>query len=313
MTKKRRENISFENCSLPELCGFVKEYEVPFEDVADFIEDRIYAECSDENCIESIKELLGLSSFFENMFDKNEENCRDLADVYIMTGELYQYIHKFQESIAWFRKAAIVSERYALPYHSLAIAYRETGDRANAIKCLEQEIKLEPGNYFSVLVLVDLYEQSGDFDKAEDCLRMILERNPDNMRALHKLISYYETRHPELDVEFMRRRLLAVNRNFNELEIAIRTYHLCMEKRYADALSFLSEHNQHASMQNLLKAHVYGELKQFSKKKKELTEFRVNCLGKVKFMENKIDEFDQIFGKKAVASIEKILMISHVH
>jgi tetratricopeptide (TPR) repeat protein len=314
MEKNKIEQIDPASCSLSELCGLVKNYMFPFEDVAEFIEDKIYSDSSNGESIAAVDELKLLTDFFELMPDKNEENCRDLADVYILIGELYQYTLKFKESIDWFKKAAIVSDRYAVPYHNLAVSYGELGDKINAIKCLEQEIALEPGNYFSILQLVDFYEQENAFDKAEECLKKILERNPDNVKALHKLILYYESRNPELDVELMRRRLIAIKKDFNEIEIVIRTYHLCREKRFDDAVAFLTGRinaDPQASMLQLLKAHVCGEMHQFSKKKKTLIEFKKNCMGKTRFMENKLEEFGHVFGKKAVASLEKILMITH--
>jgi len=47
------------------------------------------------------------------------------------------------------------------PTHNLATAFIELGDNASAIRSLEQEISLEPGNYFSALRLADLYETAG--------------------------------------------------------------------------------------------------------------------------------------------------------
>ena len=314
MGKKKTEKINPGLCSLSELCGLIREYIVPFEDVAEFIEDKIYARCMSGECSKAIQELTRLADFFERMPDKNEENCRDLAEVYILIGEVHQYVRQFPESIDWFKKAAVVFDRYAAPYHNLATSYSEMGDTENAIRCLEQEIALEPGNYFSILRLVDLYEQEGKFDTAEEYLKKILERNPDNIKALHKLITYYEDKHPEVDVELMRRRLLSINKDFNEFEIVIRIFHLCKEKRFPDAIDFLTariEAAPQASMMHLLAAHVYGELCQFSRKRKALLEFKKNCFGKMKFMENKLEEFEHVFGKKPVASIEKILMITH--
>ena len=81
--------------------------------------------------------------------DKNDENSRDLADVYILIGEICQYVNKFRESVEWFKKAAVVADRYAVPFHNLPAAYMELGDRESAVRSLEQEIFLEPGNYFS--------------------------------------------------------------------------------------------------------------------------------------------------------------------
>jgi Tfp pilus assembly protein PilF len=316
MKKTKTEGRELEACSLSELCFLISSYEVPFEDVADFVENKTYAFCTNGHYDLAVAELTKLARFFEEMPDKNDENCRDLADVYILIGEICQYVNKFKESIEWFNKAAIVADRYAVPYHNLATAYIELGDSASAIRSLEQEISLEPGNYFSALRLADLYEQQGLNEKAEVCLEKILERNPENIKALHKLITHYEEKHPEAGVELLRRRLLGITKEFNEMEIVIRTFHLCRESRFAEALEFLAgqfKKSPAMSMLHLLKAHVLGETHQFALKRRECIEFKKNCFGKMKFIENKLEEFEHIFGDKAVGRLEKILMISRAH
>jgi tetratricopeptide (TPR) repeat protein len=91
-----------------------------------------------------------------------------------------QYINNYKESIEWFKKASVVFDRYALPYHNLATSFIALGDVTNAIKSLEQEVALEPGNYFSHLRLADLYEQQGETEKEVECLKNLLVRNPEN-------------------------------------------------------------------------------------------------------------------------------------
>ena len=316
MNRKKKSEINPATHTLPELCKLVTDYIIPFEDVAEFIESKTYAGYMNEGFLEARDELIQLAAFFEKMPEKNEENCRDLADVYILIGEMHQYVNKFQESIPWFKKAAVVSDRFALPYRDLATSYIELKDTANAVRSLEQEIALEPGNYFSIFRLVDLYELQGQFDKVEDCLKWILERNPDNIKALHKLITYYEEKHPDVGVELLRRRLLAIKKDFNEIETVMRVYHLCRDNRFSEAMEFVSamvEKSPTVTMFHLLKAYLFGEMHQFSRKKTELAEFKKHCHGKMKFVENKLEEFEHIFGKKAVAHLKKALMISHTY
>jgi tetratricopeptide (TPR) repeat protein len=312
--RKNKNEMNPESCSLSELCALVADYIVPFEDVAEIIENKTYASCMNGGFSETFGELSHLAAFFEKMSEKNEENCRDLADVYILIGEMHQYVDKFQESIPWFNKAAIVFDRSAQPYHDLATSYIRLKDTANAIRSLEQETALEPGNYFSIFRLVDLYEQQGQFDKVENSIERVLERDPDNLRALHRLIVYYEEKHPDVDVALMRRRLLAIDKDFSEIETLIRVHHLCRGNRISDAMDFISAiigKTPTNSMFHLLKAYLFGEMHQFSRKRIELFEFKKLCFGKMKFMENKLEEFEHIFGKKATAHLEKALMISY--
>jgi tetratricopeptide (TPR) repeat protein len=301
-----------EELSLAQLCELVIAMSVGFRDVSEFIENRTYALCIDGKCKAATGALRRVAAFFVAMKNKNEEDRRDLADIYILIGEVNQYVGCFRQSIGWFKKACSVFGRYAMPYHNLATSYLELGDIMNAVRCLEQEIALEPGNYFSRLKLADLYEQRGDFEKEEASLEDLLSRDPDNIQALHKLITHYETQQPHVDVELLRKRLTFINKKFNEIEIVIKAYHLCREKQFAEALDFLDARradNSTMTMLSLLKAHVLGELRQFSKKRRELTAFKQNCHGKTEYMKNKLDEFEHVFGKKAVARLGKILVV----
>jgi tetratricopeptide (TPR) repeat protein len=161
IAKKAKKKAAHERLTLSQLCDRVTSMAVPFEDVAEFLENSTYELCVDGKCKSAIQQLSRVTSFFETMENKNEENCRDLADTYILIGEVNQYVGAFKESIEWFKKAAVVFDRYAMPFHNLATSYLELGDTKNAVKSLEQEIALEPGNYFSCLRLADLYEQPG--------------------------------------------------------------------------------------------------------------------------------------------------------
>jgi tetratricopeptide (TPR) repeat protein len=313
---KQKQQEKHEGLTLSQLCTALVRMEVAFEDVAEFVENRTYALCVKGKCDSAISKLEALTEFFETMPDKNEENCRDLADIYILIGEVNQYINNFKESIEWFRKAAVVFDRYAVPYHNLATSFIALGDLEGAVKSLEQEIALEPGNYFSRLRLADLFEQLGESEKEEECLKQLLSRHPENIQALHKLIVHYEKQRPAVDIELLRKRLIAIKRNFNEIEMVIKTYHLCQDELFGKALDFLDqrkEENPAMTVLHLLRAFVFGEMHQFARKRKELTEFKQQCHGKMEYMKNKLDEFEHIFGKHAVVRLGKILAVSNPH
>jgi len=314
-TKKNNTSGTIpEKTDLVDLCDKIVEFEFPWEDVSALIEDRTYALCVGDSYDIAITQLKRLTVFFESMKDKNEENCRDLADIYILIGEVEQYVGKFAESIEWFRNAAIVFDRSALPYHNLATSYYELGDMPAAIKSLVQEIELEPGNYYSRIRLADLYEQQGEIDKEEQCLNDLLVRDPHNIQALHKLIVHYEKHQPKVGVQLLRKRLVAVKKNFSELEMVIRVYHLLCEKLQGEALEFVNAQlvaNPAMTILYLLRAFIFGELHQFSRKRKELAEFKQHCLGKKEFMQSKLDEFEHVFGNKAVARLGRILVLSN--
>jgi tetratricopeptide (TPR) repeat protein len=314
MLKKRDKKVSYEDMTLAQVCDSVIAMSVAFEDVSEHIENRMYALCVGGKCDSAMKSLKEVTDFFETMENKSDENCRDLADIYILIGEVNQYVNNYKESIDWFKKASVVFDRYALPYHNLATSFIALGDVNSAVKSLEQEIALEPGNYFSHLRLADLYEQQGETEKEIECLEKLLGRNPENIQALHKLIMHYKEQQPRTDIELLRKRLIGIKKNFNEIEIVIKSYHLCQEEQYGEALDFLdarSAENPAMTILHLLKAFVFGEMHQFSRKRKELTEFKQNCHGKMEYMKSKLEEFEHIFGKKAVTRLGKILAVSN--
>jgi len=317
MTKNSKKSSDpLEDLTLPDLCSSLMSLSIPFEDACEFLENRTYALCVDGKCEAAVKHLAQVAQFFETMENKNEENCRDLADIYILIGEVHQYVGSFEESIDWFRKAAVVCDRYATPFHNLATSYQHLGDIKNAVRSLEQEIGLEPGNYFSRLRLADLYEQQGEFKKEVECLENLLSRNPDNIQALHKLITHYEQHEPGVDIHFLRHRLVAIDKKFNEIEMVIRVYHLCTDGQLEKTLRFLDDklsENPAITMLHLLKAHVLGQLHQFARKRLELSEFKRNCHGKAEFMKNKLEEFEHVFGKKAVTRLGKILVVTNAN
>lgn len=313
MIANRKKKYDPTRCPLKKLCELVSDYSYPYEDLAELIEDKGYEECLEGNDREVVEELSRLGTFFENIKKKNEENTRDLSDIYLLTGEFCQSCDRIPESISWFEKAIIVDDTYDVPYHSLAMAYVSIGKLDKAAQSLEQEITVAPGNYFSYLLLADLYERRKKYQKVEDVLRSLLSRDSDNIQALHKLITFYEGRNPELDMELLRRRLINADKELIKLDLVIWTYHICREGEYEEALNFLNNRESESpeiSITNLLKGHIYGCMRQYANKRSELEKFKKLNHGREEFMRSKVDEFCKVFGEKACNRMMKKLAIA---
>ena len=288
--------------SLDELCKLVTSCTCSYEDLAEQIEDRAYEAAGQGKLEHALKNLKKITAFFEKLKFKNEEITRDLADVYLLIGQIYQYFDNLEESINWFTKAIVADDQYSVPYHSCAISYLKLGRHSDAIRCLEQEILLSPGNYYAYLTLADLYKELNMEKMLESTLKRLLERDPGNIQGLHRIITYYEQSDPAVEVQMLRRRLLGAKSQFNRIEMLIRAYHLCKEKRYHDALDFIEQ--WHCSMPQistvyLVKAYIFGELGQYTRKRLELTEFKEKNQGKEEIMQPELQEFGLIFGKNA--------------
>ncbi|MFH0868634.1 MAG: tetratricopeptide repeat protein [archaeon] len=313
MVAAKRQCNDPTRCSLKKLCELVKAGSYAYDDLAELIEDKGYEECVQGNSDEVINELTQLGVFFENVEEKNEEVARDLADVYLLTGEFCQCAEQYTDSIEWFRKAIAVEDVYDVPYHSLAMSYLSLGETEKAVKSLEQEIRVAPGNYYTYLFLADLYTKQEKYDEVEEVLRNLLARDSDNIQALHLLICHYKKRNPDLDVELLRRRLINADKELIKLDLIIWTYHVCEEKRFEEAIRYLTEREKEQpgiSIIYLLKAHIYGLLQQFVKKRMELKQFMKMNHGREEFMRNKLDEFEKIFGKSARDQLQKKLSMT---
>jgi tetratricopeptide (TPR) repeat protein len=313
MIPNRRRQNDPTRCSLKKLCKLVSNYAYPYEDLAELIEDKGYEECKEGRDESVIEELAQLSTFFENMDNKNEENARDLADVYLLTGEFCQCSERFSDSISWFKKAIVVDDTYDVPYHSLATSYLSLGETEKAVQSLKQEIQVAPGNYYTYLLLADLYEKQENYEAVEETLRNLLTRDSDNIQALHKLICHYRKRNPQLDVELLRRRLINADKELIKLDLVIWTYHMCEDEKYDETLNYLNERELEfpgISITRLLKAYIFGCMRQYVKKRNELQEFRKLNHGREEFMRNKFDEFAKIFGEKACSRLQKKLAVT---
>lgn len=298
---------------LDHLCGLVAGAERPYEDVAEQIEDRAYELCENGSIDLVLQKLKRLTSFFEGLDDKNDEHCRDLADVYLLTGQIYQYAGLFTESIPWFSRSAVVDDRYPAPFHSLAESYSQLREYDNAIKSLEQEIMLAPGNYYSYLLLADLYEREDRTGEVEKSLKRLLERDPENIQGLHRLIRHYEETDDTIDTTLLIRRLMKISKRFNRMEAVIRSFYLCRVEKYIEAIEFLDNWKNGANVvtiTHLVKAHVYSETRQYSRRRQILNDFKVQNHAREDVMRSKLHEFGTVFGDTAAERIEKLLLFS---
>ena len=299
--------------SLSYLCSQVKNLKCAYDDCAELIEDKAYEECAGDKLGKVVEELAELAAFFENLQNKNEEVDRDLADIYLLTGQIYQYAEKFEESINWFTKAIVVDDQYPAPYHSIALSYIKMNSPEKAVRSLEQEIMISPGNYYSYLYLVDLYMKEEKLEEAEATLRKLLERDPENIQGLHKLIKFYE-KSGAGDVKMLRRRILGTADHLNRLDSIIKAYHFCKENRLEDALEFLiAWHKESPDLTtiHLIKAYVYGELRQFTRKRLELAAFKSHNNGREDLIKAKLDEFESVFGTDAKRKLKQHLLLSN--
>jgi tetratricopeptide (TPR) repeat protein len=315
MTPRARKTKPLHERTLAQLINLVISHKFPFEDLAEFIEDRAYEVCQESNCTGDIasRQLRRLAAFFEEGRDSDDECARALADVYVMIGELYLYHDQSSRAVRWFKRAISVCDDSAPPYHSLAQAQIRSRDLKGAIRSMEEELLLAPGNLYTYLLLSDLYEQVDNLTAVEETLHRLLVRDAENIQALHRLIKHYEKHQPDAEVELLRRRVLSIRRDFSKIELIIWTYHACREGRLAEAMGFLQDLSSRSPENptlHLLTAAVYGEMRQFTKKKRALATFKQLVDGNGKSISGELRDFSNVFGQSALAKLGKRLAIS---
>lgn len=299
------------NISLKNGCDSVVECRIPYEDAAEMIEIKAYELCENGKTDEAIEQLNRIAVFFENLENKSEEHSRDLADVYLLIGQMLQYAGRYDDSIGWFSKSVIVDDQYATPYHNLAISYDKTGKVDSAIRCLKQELLLSPGNYYSYLILAEIYKRKRKYDKYVECLHQLLERDPDNLQGLFRLIRYYETKKTGADISLLCRKVLAIRKKFSTTEWMIRVYTFCSLKKHTSALNTADEWERddpRTSLVNLAKAYAYGAAKKVKERGYEIDIFVKKNNGDIDKMNKKLDDFGGVFGLNAKIRISKTVI-----
>jgi tetratricopeptide (TPR) repeat protein len=288
------------------LSQLVSNGKIPWEDVAEQIEDLSYSVCENNNIALAIELLTRITAFFEALENKSEENSRDLADVYLLIGQLYQFKGVYEESITWFRKAVVVDDQYTVSYHNIALSYIKLGEIEGAIRSLVQEVIFSPGNYYSYLILADLYENSQRFSEAELCLKQLLERDPDNIQGLHRLIRYYKVCNPEVDIQLLVRRLLNVKKQFTTVEALIRVFYLCSMGKFAEAHSFQRSWEMSSPREpaiHLANAYIFEKTGNIPQMNQEIGQFKNLFLKRgAVTMQLKIKEFQSIMGDDLILS-----------
>lgn len=291
-----------EAMSLVELCNMLTSCKCPYEDIAELIEDKAYEECENGNLETAISELCEVASFIESLENKNEENSRDLADIYLLIGQINQFTGHFTESIGWFSKAIVIDDQYSEPYHCLAISLYKQGKHGDAIKSIETELTLSPGNYYSYLLLAELYQIEDRHEDTEKVLKVLLERDTENIQGLHRLIQFYEKSDAEIKTDLLVKRLLNIKKKYSAIEILIRSFYLYRSGKIGEALEFVDlwlRTEPNLTLIHLIRAYLFNSVSNDSSKNHELTLFSKKNRSTNSVMKSQIDEFGAIYGESA--------------
>ncbi len=297
--QQRSSKGSSSTDSLSELCTKVLACDIDFDSVRDKIETLSHQECEESGIDGTLQSLNALALSYESMIEKNEEVIRDLAEIYILIGDLHQEHGSIEDSVAWYQKAIVVDDGCCAAYQGLATSLVKLGEIHRAIRCLEQEIQLAPGNLSSYLVLSDLYDSVGESIKMEQMLEELLRHNPQSVQALHRLIRHHSENNPEVNVSFLRRRLTSIVPATGAVELGIWAHHMCMELRSSEALkAVIKRHKEHPDpFLSLLVAHLLWVAGKHDEMMNELRVFCERNSPGGNAARRAFREFTQIFGE----------------
>jgi hypothetical protein len=93
----------------------------------------------------------------------------------------------------------------------------------------------------------------------------------------------------------------------------IRAYHLAQSGREREAAEFLEAWGEEApdvSINHLANAHIYGQMGLHSKKRREMSLFRIKNHAREDVMKIKIAEFASVFGEEAAEKIKRSLRVA---
>lgn len=101
--------------------------------------------------------------------------------------ELSQKLHRFEESISYFKKAMAMDHHYSDPCNNLAVAYSQLGKIELAIEAIKQGLRINPYYPEGYNNLASFYVHQKKFEMAEKMLQNALKLRPHYGKAYFNL------------------------------------------------------------------------------------------------------------------------------
>ncbi|MCJ7459357.1 MAG: FlgO family outer membrane protein [candidate division Zixibacteria bacterium] len=125
------------------------------------------------------------------VLQKLVERYPDEKQAFLLLGQLYRSLRKFQEAVHCLSKAIEMDSLYRGAYRILAYVYDDSGDYEKSIWAINKYIALAPGEALPYDTRGNLYAYNGKLDQAIDSYKKALEIKPDFYRSLSKLGHMY--------------------------------------------------------------------------------------------------------------------------
>lgn len=143
------------------------------------------------------------------LFDELLNDMGSTPQLHILLGRAYRETGYLDEAIREFKKAIALDPHYPRVHYYLALAYLAQGEKERfptARALFEQELAMDPKEFFSTFFLGVIYLEDRSFPTAEEYLNRAVQLQPDNPDPLLYLGQvYFETSRPQLAIEALKK------------------------------------------------------------------------------------------------------------
>ena len=143
------------------------------------------------------------------LFDELLNDMGSTPELHVLLGRAYRETGYLDEGIREFKKTIELDPHYPRVHYYLALAYLAQGEKERfptARPLFEQELAINPKEFFSTFFLGVIHLEDREFPAAEQYLRKAAELQPENPDPLLYLGQvYFETNRPELAIEALKK------------------------------------------------------------------------------------------------------------
>jgi tetratricopeptide (TPR) repeat protein len=143
------------------------------------------------------------------LFDEILNDMGSSPELHVLLGRAYRETGYLDEAIREFKKAIELNPRYPRVHYYLALAYLGQGEKERfptAQPLFEQELAINPKEFYSTFFLGVIHLEDRDFPRAEEFLKKAVQLQSDNPDPLLYLgQEYFETNRPELAIAALKK------------------------------------------------------------------------------------------------------------
>jgi len=159
------------------------------------------------------------------LFDEVLNDMGSTPELHVLLGRAYRETGYLDEAIREFKKAIELDPHYPRVHYYLALAYLTQGEKerfSTARPLFEQELAINPKEFFSTFFLGVIHLEDRDFPVAEEFLKKAVQLQPDNPDPLLYLgQEYFESNHPELAIATLKKSIaLTTDPSHNHYQVS---------------------------------------------------------------------------------------------